>query len=87
MAVRSGSRKPDISSPEAVVATLRAAQSIGYSASVSGAYLSTDLFPRLGLWQELEPKSVRVVSEPGGSVVARGQLEFRFQQISEVQPS
>ena len=86
MAVKRGSPKPDISSPEAFIATLLAARSIGYSASVSGTYLSTDLFPRLGIWEELEPRSVRVASERVGSVVARGEVEIGFQQISEILP-
>ncbi len=84
MAVKSGSPKPDISSPEAFFSSLRAARSIGYSAGASGIYLSTDLFPRLGIWEELEPKGVRVVGERVGSVVARGEVEIGFQQISEI---
>ena len=86
MAVRSGALRPDITSPDGFVEVLLAAQSIGYSASVSGTYLSTDLFPRLGIWDRLEPKSVRVVSERVGSAVARGAVEIGFQQISEILP-
>ena len=86
MAVRSGAPRPDITSPDGFVEVLLAAQSIGYSASVSGTYLSTDLFPRLGIWDRLEPKSVRVVSERVGSAVARGAVEIGFQQISEILP-
>ena len=40
MAVRSGAPRPDITSKEAFIATLLAAESIGYSASASGTYLS-----------------------------------------------
>ena len=86
MAVKSGASKPDITSPDAFIATLLAAQSIGYSASVSGTYLSTELFPRLGIWERLEPKSKRVVSDRVGNVVARGKVEIGFQQISEILP-
>ena len=53
MAVRNGALRPDITSPDGFVEVLLAAQSIGYSASVSGTYLSTDLFPRLGIWDRL----------------------------------
>jgi len=86
MAVREGAPLPDISTPEAFVETLRTAASIGYSASASGTYLSGDLLPRLGLWEELQPKSNRVVSERVAAVVARGDIEIGFQQISEILP-
>jgi ABC-type molybdate transport system substrate-binding protein len=84
MAVRAGAPKPDISSVEALVRTLRAARSIAYSASVSGTYLATELFPRLGLADELAAKSRRVENERVGAVVARGEAEIGFQQISEL---
>ncbi len=86
MAVRAGAPVPDIGTPQAFINTLLAAESIGYSASASGTYLSSDLFPRLGLWEQLEPKSRRVVSERVGAVVARGEVEIGFQQISEILP-
>ena len=84
MAVREGEPLPDISTPEAFRAALLAAESIGYSASVSGTYLATELFPRLGLSAELEPKSRRIVSERVAAVVARGEVEVGFQQVSEI---
>ena len=86
MAVREGAAVPDISTPEAFQAVLLEAASIGYSASASGTYLSTDLFPRLGIWGALEPKSTRILSERVASVVARGDVEIGFQQISEILP-
>ena len=46
MAVLEGAPLPDIGTPEAFVETLLAAESIGYSASVSGTYISTELFPQ-----------------------------------------
>ena len=84
MAVREGAPLPDISTPDAFVETLLAAESIGYSASVSGTYVSTELFPRLGVAEQLAPKSRRVVSERVAAVVARGELEIGFQQVSEI---
>lgn len=87
MAVRKGAPVPDISTPEAFIAALYAAESIGYSASVSGTYLATDLWPRLGIWQDLEPKSRRIVSERVADVVARGDVEIGFQQVSEILPT
>ena len=84
MAVREGEPLPDISTPEAFREALLAAESIGYSASVSGTYLATELFPRLGLSAELEPKSRRIVSERVAAVVARGEVAVGFQQVSEI---
>ena len=86
MAVRSGAARPDIGTTDAFVATLLAAESIGYSASSSGTYLSTVLFPRLGIWEQIEPKSKRILSERVATVVARGEVEIGFQQISEILP-
>jgi molybdate transport system substrate-binding protein len=86
MAVKEGAKQPDISTPAAFVQALRSAKSFGYSASASGTYLSTVLLPRLGLWTELEPKSTRVVGDRVAAVIARGEVEIGFQQISEILP-
>jgi hypothetical protein len=53
---------------------------------VSGTYLSTELFPRLGLADELRAKGRRIESERVGAVVARGDAELGLQQISELLP-
>lgn len=86
MAVRAGSPKPDISSVDALKRTLLQAKSIAYSASVSGVYLSTELFQRLGIADQIMRKSRRVEGERVGAVVARGEAEIGFQQISELLP-
>jgi hypothetical protein len=44
MVVRNGAARPDISTVDALVRTLRATKSIAYSSSASGVYLATDLF-------------------------------------------
>ena len=87
MAVHEGAPKPDISSADALRKTLLQAKSIGYSASESGKYFSTELVQRLGIADQVLPKSrligggVRV-----GAVVASGELEIGFQQLSELLP-
>jgi molybdate transport system substrate-binding protein len=86
MAVRSGAPKPDISSVEALRRTLLAATSIAYSASVSGDYLSTQLFQRLGIADQVMKKSRRIDGERVGAVVARGEAQLGFQQTSELLP-
>lgn len=86
MAVREGAPVPDISSAEKFTQALLATPSIGYSASASGTYLATDLWPRLGLADRLLPKSKRILGERVGSVVARGEVAVGFQQMSELLP-
>lgn len=86
MVVRTGTTKPDISSVEAFKQALIAAKSIAYSDSASGVYVSTELFQRLGIAEELRAKSREIKGERVGNVVARGEAEIGFQQISELLP-
>ncbi|BDI05317.1 substrate-binding domain-containing protein [Sphaerotilus microaerophilus] len=83
-AVRKGTPRPDISSVEALKATLLNAKSVAYSASASGTYLSTELFPKLGVAERLKDTGRRILSERVGAVVARGDAELGFQQVSEL---
>ncbi len=86
VAVKSGSPKPDISSVAALKRTLLAAKSIGYSDSASGVYLSTDLFPKLGIADQIKSKSRKIQATPVGNLVASGEIEIGFQQFSELLP-
>jgi len=86
VAVRAGASRPDISSGEAVKRALLKARSIGYSSGPSGVYLSK-LFDKWGLAGELKPKLTQ--TPPGtavGTLVARGEVELGFQQLSELLP-
>lgn len=87
MAVRAGAPKADISSVDALRRTLLQAKSIAYSASVSGQYLTTELYQRLGIADQVLSKS-RLIGggERVGAVVARGEAEIGFQQMSELLP-
>jgi molybdate transport system substrate-binding protein len=88
MVVRAGAPRPDIGTVEALRNTLLAAKSIAYSDSGSGTYLSTKLFARLGIADEVAGKSRKVRGPPSGepvaAVVARGEAEIGFQQVSEL---
>jgi molybdate transport system substrate-binding protein len=86
MAVRAGAPKPDISTPEALRAALLSAKSVAYSDSASGVYVGTELFKRLGIASEMEGKARMIPAEPIAGVVARGDAELGFQQISELLP-
>jgi molybdate transport system substrate-binding protein len=86
VAVRAGAPKPDIGSSDALKRALLAASSIAYSSSASGIYL-TGLFQRMGISDELRPKIKQ--SPPGvpvGDLIARGEAEIGFQQVSELLP-
>ena len=87
MAVRAGAPRPDISTVDALRSTLLQAGSIGYSASESGKYLTTELIQRLGIADQVLGKC-RLVGggERVGAVVARGELEIGLQQLSELLP-
>jgi molybdate transport system substrate-binding protein len=88
MVVQAGAPKPDIGSVEALKRTLLAAKSIAYSDSGSGTYLSTKLFARLGIADEIAGKSRKIRGPPSGepvaAVVARGEAELGFQQVAEL---
>jgi molybdate transport system substrate-binding protein len=86
--VRAGADKPDIGSVEALKNTLLQAKSIAYSDSGSGTYLSTTLFPKLGIADAIAGKVRKVRGPPSGepvaAVVARGEAEIGFQQVAEL---
>jgi molybdate transport system substrate-binding protein len=88
MVVRAGAAKPDIGTVEKFKRTLLAATSIAYSDSSSGTYLSTVLFAKLGVADQIAGKSRKVRGPPSGepvaAVVARGEAEIGFQQVSEL---
>ena len=86
MAVRAGARKPDISTVAALTRALLDAQSVAVSSSVSGNYFTNELFPQLGIADRLKGKVRRIEGERVGAVVARGDAELGFQQISELLP-
>jgi molybdate transport system substrate-binding protein len=86
MAVRAGAPKPDISSSDALKRALLAAKSVAYSDSASGVYVSTEMFQKLGIADEMKGKARAIPAEPVAGVVARGDAEIGFQQISELLP-
>lgn len=86
VAVRAGSPKPDIGSVDAFRRAMLDAKSLAYSSSASGVYLSTELFPRLGIADQVKGKSRTIGNEPVGAAVARGEAEIALQQISELLP-
>jgi molybdate transport system substrate-binding protein len=86
IAVKSGAPKPDISSAETIKRALLAAKSIAYSDSASGVYVSTEMFQKLGIADEMKDKAKKIPATPVGEIVAHGDAELGFQQISELKP-
>ncbi len=84
VAVKKGATQPDISTKEAVKAAVLAAKTISYSTGPSGVALAK-LFEQWGIEQEIASRIV--LAPPGvpvGSLVAKGEVELGFQQLSEL---
>ncbi|MGF6843040.1 molybdate transport system substrate-binding protein [Paraburkholderia youngii] len=86
MVVREGAVKPDIGSPEGLRQTLLQAKSIAYSDSASGVYIERELFKKLGIEDQVRSKAKMIPRIPVASVVANGDYEIGFQQVSELLP-
>ncbi len=86
IAVRPGIARPDVSTPEAVKVAILQARSVAYSSGPSGVYVET-LFKRLGIFDQVKDKLVRPPpSVQIGDLLARGEVELGFQQISDLLP-
>ena len=86
MAVRAGAPRPDISSVDALRQTLLRAKSIGYSSSASGVYLSTELFPRLGIADAVKTK-LKMSEGMVGTLVAAARSRLVFSKSASYCPS
>jgi molybdate transport system substrate-binding protein len=86
MAVRAGAPKPDISTVDHFKQALLNARSIAYSDSASGVYIQNEMFAKLGIADAVRAKSAMIPATPVGEVVARGDAEIGFQQLSELRP-
>nr|WP_216862565.1 substrate-binding domain-containing protein [Polynucleobacter sp. Tro8-14-1] len=84
--VKTGAPKPDISTMNGLKLVLLNAKSVAYSASASGVYLSTELFPKMGISEQMNKTARKIYSERVASVVARGDADLGFQQVSELLP-
>jgi molybdate transport system substrate-binding protein len=82
--VKAGARKPDISTVDALKRTILNAKSIGYSTGPSGNYIIA-LFERLGVADQVRPKLKQTATGVFvGSIIASGEVEIGFQQVSEL---
>jgi molybdate transport system substrate-binding protein len=84
LAVRAGALKSDIASAAAVRAVVLAAKSLGYSTGPSGVALAK-LFETWGIAEQIKDRLVTPPpGVPVGSLVAKGEVELGFQQLSEL---
>jgi molybdate transport system substrate-binding protein len=84
VAVRAGAPKPDIGSEEAMKRTVLAARTVSYSTGPSGIHLER-LFARWGIADEIAARIVHAPpGVPVGSLIAKGEAELGFQQLSEM---
>jgi len=84
IAVRAGANRPDVSTPDALKKALIAAKTVGYTSGPSGVYMA-GLVERMGIAAEVKAK-FRSVPSGGtiGTIVASGDCEIGFQQVSEL---
>lgn len=84
VAVRTGAERPDIGSEAALKHAILAARSLSYSTGPSGVYLA-QLFERWGIAEQIKNRIVQPPpGTPVGTLVAQGEAELGFQQLSEL---
>lgn len=84
IAVAAGAARPDVSTEPALRDAVLRARRIGYSTGPSGAHL-VRLFERWGIADTVAQRTVQVSpGVPVGTLVARGDVELGFQQLSEL---
>ncbi len=84
VAVRAGAPRPDIMSEDALRRAVVTARTLGYSTGPSGVQLAK-LFERWGIADEIKGRIVTAPpGVPVGSLVAKGEVELGFQQLSEL---
>src|SRR5262245_36899189 len=86
VAIRAGAPKIEVGSSDGIRRALLAAKTIAYSAGPSGVHMER-LIAKWGLTDEFKAKIVPPIPNvPIGEVVARGDAEIGFQQVSELLP-
>jgi molybdate transport system substrate-binding protein len=85
LGVRTGAPKPDISTAEALKATLLNAKNVAYSQGTSGQFFAT-VITKLGIADQIKAKAVIVSGRPVGAAVVSGEAEVGIQQVAELVP-
>jgi molybdate transport system substrate-binding protein len=83
LGVRAGAPKPDISTVEALVRTLREARSIAYTRTGASGIHFASVIQRLGIADEINRKA-RIQDGFSGALAVAGEVELAVQQLSEL---
>ena len=83
LAVRAGAPKPDIITVDAFRQTLLRAKSVALPGSTTGIYLTTEVFPRLGVADKITVK-VTTAGTESVALVASGEAALAIQPVSEL---
>jgi molybdate transport system substrate-binding protein len=83
VAVRAGTGKPDVSTIESLKQILIKAKTVAIPESTSGIWLTTDLFPRLGIADKINVKAMPRGSAAAG-LVAQGAADLAIMPVSEI---
>ena len=83
VAVRLGTPKPDVSTVEALKQVLLKAKTVAIPGSTSGIWLTTDLFPRLGIAEKINVKVTSRGTDATGMVAAGG-ADLAVMPVSEI---
>jgi len=83
VAVRSGARKPDVSTVDAFKQALLSAKLVAVPASTSGIFLTTEVFPRLGIADRIRAR-VMARGSQSAALVASGEADLAVQPVSEL---
>jgi len=85
--VRAGAPVPDISTPERLKEALLATKSISYAdpakGGASGIHIAK-VIDRLGISDQMQPKTILVPNAQAGELVAKGEAEMGVAQASEI---
>jgi molybdate transport system substrate-binding protein len=85
--IKAGSKKPDVSTPDAVKRTLLNAKSITYVPEGASRVHIERMFADLGITNEMKPKTIPSKSaDESTSITAEGKTELVLTLISEIVP-
>src|SRR3984893_10878141 len=83
VAVRAGAPKPDVSTVEAFKQILLKSKTVAVPGSTSGIWLITDLFPRLGIAEQINVRAMPRGADATG-MVAVGGADLAVLPVSEI---